>query len=115
MSFLALMLSDHYYSAMNVTPDWQGFNYHAYANTDEQKQFKQKLDEHNVGVAHHAYLFAKSLPRFRDGLPDINDDNKILSRGLGGGKEYQWQDKAYQTAKKLQNAAQTKEQSARSE
>nr|MDA3832405.1 hypothetical protein [Spirochaetales bacterium] len=41
-------------------------------------------------------------------MPDVNDDNKILSRGLGGGKEYQWQDKAYQTAKKLQNAAQTK-------
>jgi len=108
LSRLALMLSDHHYSAMNVTPDWQGFNYQAYANTDEQKQFKQKLDEHNVGVAHHAYLFAKSLPRFRDELPDVNDDNKILSRGLGGGKEYQWQDKAYQTAKKLQNASQTK-------
>jgi len=108
LSRLALMLSDHYYSAMNITPGWQDYNYQAYANTDEQKQFKQKLDEHNVGVAHHAYLFAKSLPRFRDELPDINDDNKILSRGLGGGKEYQWQDKAYQTAKKLQNASQTK-------
>jgi len=108
LSRLALMLSDHHYSAMNTTPDWQSFNYQAYANTDEHKQFKQKLDEHNVGVAHYAYLFAKSLPRFRDELPTVNDDNKILLRGLGGGTEYQWQDKAYQTAKKLQNATQRK-------
>lgn len=108
LSRLALMLSDHCYSAMNVTSAWQDPNYQAHANTDEQKQFKQKLDEHNVGVAHHAYLFAKSLPRVRDELPNVNDDNKILSRGLGGGKEYEWQEKAYQTAKKLQNETQIK-------
>ena len=108
LSRLALMLSDHRYSAQDATLKWQDFNYQAHANTDEHKQFKQKLDEHNVGVAHHAYLFAKSLPRFRDELPDVNDDNKVLSRGLGGGKEYQWQDKAYQTAKKLRSEVQTK-------
>lgn len=108
LSRMALMLSDHYYSAMDTTPKWQDLNYQAYANTDKQNKLKQKLDEHNLGVAHHAYLIAKSLPRFRDELPCINDDDKILSKGLGGGKEFQWQDKAYQVSKKLKNVAQTK-------
>lgn len=105
LSRLVLMLSDHYYSARDTTPDWQDANYHAYANTDDHKQLKQKLDEHNVGVSHNAYLFAKSLPRFRDELPPVSD-NKTLSKGLGGGKEFQWQDTAYKTAQSIQNAAQ---------
>lgn len=108
ISRLALMLSDHNYSAMDATLKWQDLKYHAYANTDKQKQLKQKLDEHNIGVAHHAYLISKLLPRFRDELPTLDDDEKILSRGLGGGKTFQWQDKAYQTAKNLQGDVKTK-------
>ena len=108
LSRLALMLSDHHYSAMDeTTPKWQDPKYHVFANTDKQKQLKQKLDEHNIGVALHAYLISKTLPRLRDELPIIDDDDEILSKGLGGGKAFQWQDKAYQTAKELQNAAQT--------
>lgn len=108
LSRLALMLSDHNYSAMDATLKWQDPNFHVFANTDKQKLLKQKLDEHNIGVAHHAYLISKLLPRFRDELPNIDDDEKILSKGLGGGKAFQWQDKAYQTAKKLQIDVQKK-------
>jgi len=109
LSRLALMLSDHYYSSKpDPILNWQDRGYDCIANTDNHGKPKQKLDEHNVGVAHHAYLIAKSLPRFREKLPHINDDGKVLSKGLGGGKEFQWQDKAYQTAKNLQRAVQTK-------
>ncbi|MDV6343161.1 type I-F CRISPR-associated helicase Cas3f [Nitrosomonas sp. Is37] len=106
LSRLALMLSDHNYSAMDTTPNWQDSSYFAYANTNDYKQFKQKLDEHNIGVAHHAYLFAKSLPRFRDELPNVSDDKKILSKGLSGEKVYQWQDKAYRVTREIQAAVQ---------
>ena len=106
ISRLTLMLSDHYYSAGETTAQWQDSNYQAYANTNKNRQLKQKLDEHNVGVGHYAYLFARSLPRFRDELPCISD-NRVLRKGLGGGKEFQWQDKAYQTAVSLHHTAQT--------
>ncbi|MFI3186050.1 MAG: type I-F CRISPR-associated helicase Cas3f, partial [Methylococcaceae bacterium] len=105
LSRLVLMLADHCYSEMDVTIDWQDTSYNAYANTDDHKQLKQKLDEHNVGVGHYAYVYAKSLPRFRDELPPISD-TKILTKGLGGGKEFQWQDTAYKSAQSVQKAAQ---------
>lgn len=106
ISRLVLMLSDHYYSARETTDKWQDTNYHAYANTDKQRQLKQKLDEHNVAVGHHAYLFARSLPRFRDELPTISD-SKILAKGLGGGdKDFKWQDTAYRASKSIQEVVQ---------
>ena len=105
ISRLVLMLSDHYYSAMDATNKWQDINYNAYANTDKNKQQKQKLDEHNVGVAHYAYVFAKILPRLRDELLSVND-NKILAKGLGGGKEFLWQDWAYRMAQSIQKSSQ---------
>lgn len=113
LSRLALMLSDHYYSKQaDTTLNWQYFGYHAYANTDNQKQLKQKLDEHNIGVAHNAYLIARSLPRFRHELPDVDDDDKILAKGPekddGQDDDFKWQDIAYQAAKKLQHAVKSK-------
>ena len=105
ISRLTLMLSDHYYSAEETTVRWQDSNYQAYANTDKARQLKQKLDEHNVAVGHYAYLFSKSLSRLRDELPCISD-NLVLRKGLGGGEEFQWQDKAYQTALSLHSTAQ---------
>ncbi len=106
ISRLTLMLSDHCYSAGGTTVQWQDSNYQAYANTDKNRHLKQKLDEHNVAVGHYAYLFSRSLPRFRDELPCISD-NRVLRKGLGREKEFQWQGKAYQTAVSIQNTAQT--------
>jgi CRISPR-associated endonuclease/helicase Cas3 len=104
-SRLVLMLADHYYSAQNTTPSWQDGSYHAYANTDKNKQLKQKLDEHNLAVAHHAFVFARQLPRFRTQLPDLGVNQK-LAKGLeGSSSAFAWQDKAFVLAKKLQAKA----------
>ncbi|OOF32727.1 type I-F CRISPR-associated helicase Cas3 [Salinivibrio costicola subsp. alcaliphilus] len=102
-----LMLADHYYSSLkDTTPEWQDRNYHAYANTDKdehgQKYRKQKLDEHNIAVGHHAKRIAKVLPQLRDDLPALIR-NKELSRKVS--KEYKesfgWQDNAYELSKSL--------------
>ncbi|QDF67377.1 type I-F CRISPR-associated helicase Cas3 [Shewanella sp. SNU WT4] len=107
LSRLSLMLADHYYSSLkDTTPEWQDRNYHAYANTDKdengQKYRKQKLDEHNIAVGHHAKRIAKVLPQLRDDLPALIR-NKELSRKVP--KEYKdsfgWQDDAYELSKSL--------------
>ena len=70
------MLADHFYSSQGITPEWQNPHYKAYANTDrESKALKQKLDEHLIGVAHHAQKIVKALPRLNASLNsmEIND------------------------------------------
>jgi CRISPR-associated endonuclease/helicase Cas3 len=106
LSRLALMLADHHYSAKDVQLHWQDANYQAYANTGEQKQLKQKLDEHNIGVCQHAFEFSLKLRRLREELLPLAD-NKILAKGPKEDKE-PWQTKAYQTAQQVQS--QVKEQ-----
>ena len=102
------MLSDHYYSSKEeVTPKWQDSSYLAYANTDKDRQLKQKLDEHNVGVAHNAYLFSRKLPHLNEELPYLYDDNKLLSKGFGDDPAYEWQTKAYKEVKQHQENANT--------
>lgn len=94
---LSLMLADHVYSAADVTPSWQDKKYKAYANTDRTThRLKQKLDEHNVGVGHNAYLFARNLPELRSTLPAISRHAGFKKRSSDG--RYRWQDKAYDLA-----------------
>ncbi len=100
LSRLALMLADHHYSAKDVRLHWQDANYLAYANTGEQKQLKQKLDEHNIGVSQHAFEFSLKLRRLREELLPLAD-NKILAKGPKEDKE-PWQTKAYQAAQQVQ-------------
>lgn len=109
VSRLCLMLADHYYSAQQPTKQWQDSSYKAYANTDKQKQYKQQLDEHNLGVAHHAYLLAKQLAYIRTDLFTLDDDKRILRNGLltkqsttQDKTDFGWQDKAYTLATKIQ-------------
>lgn len=59
LSRLALMLVDHHYSGKYPEPKWQDANYQAFANTDKQNQPKQKLDEHNVAVSQHTFIYSK--------------------------------------------------------
>jgi len=111
LSRLALMLADHHYSAQDVQVRWQDASYQAYANTEkkpniEQNQFKQKLDEHNVGVSQHAFEFILRFRRLREELPPL-PPNKTLAKGPKEDKE-PWQTKAYQAAQQIQN--QVKEQ-----
>ncbi|UOO88879.1 type I-F CRISPR-associated helicase Cas3f [Vitreoscilla massiliensis] len=104
---LCLMLSDHRYSAAGVTPQWQDQSYLAYANTDADKQLKQKLDEHNVAVGHYAYLLAKQLPRLMAELPSLGM-NQALTKGVGALIEaYQWQEQAYRHTFNIHAEAET--------
>ena len=76
------------------------------ANTDNQHQLKQKLDEHNVGVSQHAFDFILRFRRLREELPPLAD-NKTLVKGPKEDKE-PWQTKAYQASQQIQS--QVKEQ-----
>ena len=94
---LILMLADHAYSSQNQTILWQDQNYKCVANTDQRThQPKQKLDEHCVGVAHYAYLFAKMLPNIKTSLPAILQNKKLKQRVKN--PNFRWQDKAYDEA-----------------
>ena len=72
-SRLCLMLGDHYYSSQDADAKWKD-SIGLFANTDrESKEYKQKLDEHLVGVAKNALDIAHKLPRFEKELPLAND------------------------------------------
>ncbi|MBL8497120.1 type I-F CRISPR-associated helicase Cas3 [Nitrosomonas sp. JL21] len=103
LSRLALMLADHHYSAKDAQTRWQDSNYQAFANTNEQRQPKQKLDEHNVGVSQHAFEFSLKFRRLREELPSLND-NRTLTKGPEEDKE-PWQVKAYQAMQQIQSQA----------
>jgi len=98
---LSLMLADHVYSALPADDSkqaWRDKGYDVYANTDKsakrgKRVLKQKLDEHNIGVAQNALLFARNLPYLRKGLRGI-DKHKSFSK-RSSDKKYRWQDKAY--------------------
>ena len=90
---LCLMLGDHYYSSQPQDKNWHSSS-KLYANTDGNKQLKQQLDEHLVGVANQAKRNVGKLPEF-EGLfnPDIRaTDKQALQQKSPAG--YEWQDKA---------------------
>jgi len=97
---LVLMLADHFYSASGVTISWQDQRYKSYANT-EGGVLKQKLDEHNIGVASNAYLLARKLPSLKENLPTLGYDRKFTQQTKV--KKFFWQNKAYNLAKGLSN------------
>ncbi len=103
MARLSLMLADHYYSSLPIEKSkgvWSDRNYGAYANTDRvTNQLKQKLDQHNIGVAVNAQRFAQNLPALRHTLPALAQ-HKLFTRGSKNTK-YQWQDKAFKAAKEV--------------
>ena len=94
---MALMLADHYYSAQDPKEKWQDASYKAFANSDRKsKALKQKLDEHNIGVSHNAYLLARSLPTLKNTLPAITRHKGFKQRAKLD--KFRWQDKAYDLA-----------------
>lgn len=101
---LSLMLADHHYSAQQPAVGWQDADYHAWANTDRQsRQLKQKLDEHNVGVAHHALLLGRSLPALRRHLPAITRHKGFRERAQD--QRYRWQNRAWDAAESLRDTS----------
>lgn len=101
---LVLMLADHFYSSQPATPGWQAPGYLPASNTDRNTgKPKQKLDEHNIGVAQNALLLARSLPNLRKSLPAITRHKGFKKRSEQ--EKYRWQDKAYDAALALRERA----------
>lgn len=102
---LSLMLADHYYSSLpQPKTKWQDPNYLCNANTDHFKQYKQKLEEHNIGVALNALDFAKKLPSLKASLPTVPRNKKLIKNYYKTEEQKQrfgWQDKSYKLAKSL--------------
>ncbi|MCE0495790.1 type I-F CRISPR-associated helicase Cas3f [Vibrio salinus] len=112
MARLSLMLADHYYSSLSLREGktaWQDPSYKAIANTDRHSAHdksttpKQKLDEHNIGVAVNAQRFAHNLPALKTTLPAVAQ-HRLFSKSSGIGK-YKWQDKAFAKAKEIAKAS----------
>jgi CRISPR-associated endonuclease/helicase Cas3 len=88
---LCLMLGDHYYSSQEADKAWRDTT-GLFANTDRNtKSFKQKLDEHLVGVAKNALCTAHFLPRFEQEPPFAEG---IVSLRKSSQTEFDWQNKA---------------------
>jgi len=122
---LCLMLADHYYSNPNTdennknsnagrNPEWRSAKYNVYANTNKvggRTDFYQQLDEHLIGVAHHAKAIAKALPRLNATLlplgevksleDDVRKDKKLSEIDK---QNFGWQDDAKAEATKLGKA-----------
>jgi CRISPR-associated endonuclease/helicase Cas3 len=102
---LVLMLSDHVYSAGDTTQKWQDESYECFANTDRQtRERKQKLDEHNIGVAHNAYLLAKGLSSLRRSLPSLARVKGLESKASV--ERFRWQNQAFDLAASLKSRVQ---------
>lgn len=103
MARLCLMLADHHYSSLSATPKWQNPNYGACANTDKtSKQPKQKLDEHLIGLAHHAAKIAKALPKLNSTLRSLDSPTTLTDNVKKSfKKDFGWQDKARQLTIKI--------------
>ncbi|MCA6952459.1 type I-F CRISPR-associated helicase Cas3f [Pectobacterium polaris] len=94
---LALMLADHHYSAGAATVGWQDMAYSVWANTDRKTgEYKQRLDEHCVGVGQNALLLGRSLPHLRETLPAITRHKGFRQRSTH--PRFRWQDRAFDLA-----------------
>lgn len=94
---LSLMLADHVYSSQPAYAGWQDDAVQCWANSDRQSGLlRQKLDEHNVGVAHLALLMGRSLPTLRRSLPAIARHKTFRERAKV--PRFYWQNQAWDTA-----------------
>lgn len=104
---LSLMLADHHYSSL--PPDSpqrvQGNgNTRLFANTDKKSgQLKQPLDEHLLGVARDSGLIAYALPGFERHLPRLANHRGLRKRSVD--KNFAWQDKVFDAAVAMREAA----------
>ena len=100
---LSLMLADHSYSASKEYDKWWDDAYVVYANTEKlkngERQLKQRLDEHNIGVGQNALLLARQLPRLRAQLPALGLHKTLRKRSSNS--NYRWQDKAFDLAESV--------------
>lgn len=102
----SLMLSDHLYSDKNPDTKYQDPSYMAYANTFQKKVLKQKLDEHNIGVARDASTIARMLPKLYETLPPVSYQKSKGFKKRSNEKDFAWQNEAYDLAFSLKERSQ---------
>ncbi len=103
---LCLILADHYSSSLSlekIEEKWRDDSYKVWANTDrETKQYKQKLDEHLIGVAYNTRKIALALPKLNPSLNSLKTNSKLTDDVVKKHKDkFGWQDKAKKLAKKI--------------
>ncbi len=97
---MSLMLADHHYSSLPADVNMTDKKYAAHANSDRKtKKLKQKLDEHLIGVYQNTLKLVRALPALKDELPAITK-LQLLKKSTPI-KRFQWQDRAYDVARKL--------------
>ena len=89
-SRLCLMFGDYLFSSSGTTSNWND-PLGLYANTDSDKNLKQHLDEHILGVQKEALSMAHLLPRFEKDLDYAEDIRSLKKKSLPGSPFY-WQD-----------------------
>jgi CRISPR-associated endonuclease/helicase Cas3 len=112
LSRLCLMLADHHYSSLGVGQDGkpvaerQRFvqrDQGVFANTLRPGVTNQSLLEHLLGVGHTASLIAHALPNFERHLPRLANHRGLRKRSSDAC--FAWQDKAFDAATGLREAA----------
>lgn len=104
MARLCLMMADHHYSSLEkVTDEWRNPNYEVYANTNRQtNQLKQKLDEHLIGVAHHAQRITNALPKLNRTLSQLADNSFLSTKVAKVHRDnFGWQDEATRLVRQI--------------
>lgn len=90
---LCLMLGDHYFSSQKECTDKkEGL----FANTNQSTgQYKQRLDEHLIGVAGSALKIAHLLPAFESAQNSASDLEALKTQRTGANKtKFSWQNTA---------------------
>ena len=114
---LCLMLADHHYSSLGVDKEtgkpvderarFEQQGQTIFANTRKDKFGKpvlnQSLLEHLLGVGHSASLIAHALPNFERHLPRLANHRGLRKRSAD--PRFAWQDKAFDAASGMREAA----------
>lgn len=100
---LGLMLADHYYSSEPSLARYGDRDFALHANTDQEGQLKQRLDEHLIGVEVNAARLLRQLPRLDRQVSRIARHKGFTRRSSD--RRFAWQDKAYDLAADLSGRA----------
>ena len=90
---LALILADHHYSGQPSQARYGERKFPLYANTDNSRKLKQRLDEHLIGVEVNASRIVRTLPRLAHVLPRIARHRGFRQRTRDAG--FHWQNRAF--------------------
>lgn len=100
---LGLILADHYYSGEPSQARYGDNGFPLYANTGADRQLKQRLDEHLIGVEVSASRIVRTLPRLAHELPRIAHHRGFRKRTRLAA--FHWQNRAFDKAEGLRSKA----------